>query len=64
MLRMDARVQKEGVACVGQPSGSAQAGSRARLMPASGAQEEGNVIVSLLTDPKPDPAISPANSRA
>lgn len=52
------------LACVGQPSGSAQAGSRARLIPVSGAQEEGSVIVSLLTDPKPDPAISPANSRA
>ncbi len=41
-----------------------EAGSRARLIPVSGAQEEGSVIVSLLTDPKPDPAISPANSRA
>lgn len=29
------------LACVGQPSGSAQAGSRARLIPVSGAQEEG-----------------------
>ncbi len=28
------------LACVGQPSGSAQAGSRARLIPVSGAQEE------------------------
>ena len=52
------------LARVGQPSGSAQAGSRARLIPTSGAQEEGNVIVSLLTDPKPEAGISPANSRA
>lgn len=52
------------LARVGQPSGSACAGSRARLIPVSGAQEEGNVIVSLLTDPKPEAGISPANSRA